>query len=72
MVVAGGLFDARSKPSTPDPQDATLSKRAREEGTVSWRHKLHCAVEKAMPQNPEKMIQSVEWILIDFVKLLTS
>lgn len=54
VCVARGLLDARSKPSTPDPYDATLSKRTSEEGMKSWRHKLRCALEKAMaPESRE-------------------
>jgi len=48
LTVAGGSLDARSKPATPDPHDATLSKRKWEEAMQIWRHKLRCAAEKAM------------------------
>ena len=46
-IVAGGFFDARDKPSTPDPHDVTISKRAWEEQLGEWRQKLRCAMDKA-------------------------
>jgi hypothetical protein len=43
----GGILNRQAQPSTPDPYDATLSKRSWEDRMIEWRHKLRCALEKA-------------------------